>query len=484
MKMNIFILATSVVFSVSALESRETPQWYKDAKFGIFCHWGPQCQPEAGDWYARNMYYEGSGHNKFHKTHYGDPKVFGFKDVIHEWKAEKWNPNELCALYKKMGARYILAMGNHHDNFDMWDSTYQPWNSVNMGPKKDILAGWSKAAQENGLRFGVSIHAAHASVWYNPARDYDGLLTKADGKGKWWEGYDPQDLYCQADQAPNRDWKRSHAIHAQWHWDENRGAVKPSEKFMKNIYDRTMEAVMKYRADLVYFDDTVVPFHSISDLGWKIVRDFFAANPAAVACGKILNEEQCKYMTWDVERGTPPEPLAEHWQTDTCIGVWHYDRGVYKANRYKDAAYVMRLLVDVVSKNGNLCLSVPIRGDGSIDEKERKICEDIAAWMAVNGEGIFDTVPYKVCGEGPQLTHAPTLNAQGFNEHKIPRPTEKDFRYTLSKDGKTIYAFVMVSPAAGVEPDFIALAGEQISSRVRLPQVGNGPACWKLTRAL
>ena len=138
------------------------PEWFQDAKFGIWAHWGPQCQPEQGDWYARNMYNEGSRQYKWHVENYGHPSEFGFKDVIHSWKGEKWNPDSLMALYKKAGARYFFAMGNHHDNFDLWNSKYQPWNSVNMGPQKDILAGWEKAARANGLRFGVSIHAAHA----------------------------------------------------------------------------------------------------------------------------------------------------------------------------------------------------------------------------------------------------------------------------------------------------------------------------------
>ena len=482
MKSLLFLICAAITVGTSAentLPVRDCPQWYKDAKFGIFCHWGPQCAPEAGDWYARNMYFEGNGANKFHKKKYGNPKEFGFKDVIHTWKAEKWNPDELCNLYKRMGARYIQAMANHHDNFDMWDSTYQPWNSVNMGPKRDILKGWQQAANRNGLRFGISIHAAHAPAFMARSRIADGLLTKADGKGKWWEGYDPQDLYEQKDYPPSQNWDNIHRIHSQWNWGN--GATQPSDRFMKNIYNRTMEALTRYKADLVYFDDTVVPFYPIADWGWKIVRDFYAANPNAIALGKCLNEEQRHYLTWDVERGTPPTALPHTWQTDTCIGSWHYDLNVYKHNRYKSANYVLQLLVDVVSKNGNLCLSIPIRSDGTIDDKERAICEDIAAWMRVNGKAIFNTVPWKICGEGPQLEKAPPLYAQGFNEHKIPRPTTNDFRYTASKDGQTIYAFVMVPPAADATPAFPALKDQPIASMTRLKQVKNFPACWKIT---
>src|SRR4051812_11028878 len=163
---------------------------------------GPQCQPEHGDWYARAMYEEGSRDNKFHVEHYGHPSKFGFKDVIHEWKAQNWNPDDLMALYKRAGAQYFFALANHHDNFDLWDSKHQPWNAVKIGPQKDLIASWAKAARANGMRFGVSVHAAHAWTWYEPSQRadktgpmagvaYDGKLTAADGKGTWWDGLDP-----------------------------------------------------------------------------------------------------------------------------------------------------------------------------------------------------------------------------------------------------------------------------------------------------
>jgi len=180
-----------------SLQTYQTPEWYRDAKFGMWAHWGPQCQPEAGDWYARNMYQEGSWQYKFHLQKYGHPSKFGFKDIIHEWKAEKWNPEELVSLYKSAGAQYFMALANHHDNFDLYDSKYQKyWNSAKIGPKKDLIGGWKKAAKNNGLPFGVSIHASHAWRWYEVAQrsdkagayagiPYDGKLTAADGKGKW-----------------------------------------------------------------------------------------------------------------------------------------------------------------------------------------------------------------------------------------------------------------------------------------------------------
>jgi len=194
--------------TLESLSAYQVPDWYRDAKFGIWAHWGPQCQPEMGDWYAQKMYVFNGPIYKFHVQKYGHPSKFGFKDVCNEWKAEKWDPVALIALYKKAGAKFFAAMANHHDNMDMWDSTYQPWNSVKIGPKKNIVGGWEKATRDAGLRFAISCHGAHTWDWQQTARDsdtsgplagvpYDGLMTKADGKGKWWEGLDPQDLYAQ-----------------------------------------------------------------------------------------------------------------------------------------------------------------------------------------------------------------------------------------------------------------------------------------------
>src|SRR3954464_7242557 len=128
----------------ASLEQYKTPAWFTKARFGMWAHWGAQCQPEHGDWYARGMYQEGSDQYKYHVSKYGHPSKFGFKDVIHEWKAENWNPEELVALYKKAGAKYFMALANHHDNFDLYQSKYQPWNSTKVGPQKDLIGGWAK----------------------------------------------------------------------------------------------------------------------------------------------------------------------------------------------------------------------------------------------------------------------------------------------------------------------------------------------------
>jgi alpha-L-fucosidase len=443
-----------------SLAQYQVPEWFRNAKFGIWAHWGPQCQPEAGDWYARNMYDEGNGQYKFHVKKYGHPSEFGFKDVIREWKAEKWNPDKLVALYKRTGAKYFFAMANHHDNLDLWDSQYQPWNSVKLGPKKDLVSGWAKAAKTHGLPFGVSVHASRAWTWYEFSQSadkrgdkagvpYDGKLTKADGKGQWWEGLDPQDLYAQNHPRSegSDDFKK---FLNQWDWGN--GASQPDQAYCDKFYNRTVDLINKYQPDLLYFDDTALPLWPVSDAGLKIAAHFYNSNlkrgngvGAGVLFGKVLNDHQLKTMVWDIERGVPNRSLPYAWQTDTCIGVWHYDRGVYNRNHYKSAKTVIHMLSDIVSKNGNLLLNVPVRGDGSIDEKEEKVLEGIAAWMDVNQEAIFNTRPWKTFGEGPASAGA-ELHAQGFNEGKGKSFTPEDLRFTVSKDGKTFYAIVLGWP--------------------------------------
>jgi alpha-L-fucosidase len=225
----------------NSLTNYQTPEWFRDAKFGIWAHWGPQCEPEHGDWYARSMYEHGSGDYKSHLAEYGHPSTNGFKEVIHQWKAANFNPDQLLAFYKKNGAKYFMALANHHDNFDNFNSKYQPWNSVALGPQKDLIGGWAKAARKNGLRFAVSVHGSRAWSWYEPAQGadkdgplagvpYDGRLTKADGKGLWWDGLDPQDLYAQ-NHVPGSK--------LEWSWDPAKGSSTPDAAYMEKFFKRT-----------------------------------------------------------------------------------------------------------------------------------------------------------------------------------------------------------------------------------------------------
>lgn len=441
-----------------SLKQYKTPEWFRNAKFGIWAHWGPQCQPGQGDWYARLMYRQGSNQYNWHVKNYGHPSQVGFKEVINSWKAEKWDPEKLVALYKRAGAQYFFAMANHHDNLDMWNSKYQQWNSVKVGPHKDILAGWAKAAKKNKLPFGLSVHASHAWSWFETSQQadtvggyagvpYDGKLTAADGKGTWWEGLDPHQLYAQ-NHPLSEGYKNINSLHRQWDWGN--GVTIPSQEYCEKFYNRTIDMINQYHPDLLYFDDSGLPLYPVSDAGLKIAAHYYNSNMAlhkgkleAVLFGKILTAEQKECLVWDVERGAPDKIQEMPWQTCSCIGEWHYKNSLYENNRYKTAKDVIHMLIDVVSKNGNLLLNIPVKGDGSIDDKEITVLEEIAAWMDINKESIFNTRPWKVFGEGPAAEAANPINAQGFNEGRI-KFNAKDIRF--NKNGNILYVIAMGVP--------------------------------------
>jgi alpha-L-fucosidase len=427
------------------------PDWFRDAKFGIWAHWSPQCVPEQGDWYARGMYIQGSPQYNYHVKTYGHPSQFGYKDICHIWRAEQWDPETLIRLYAKTGAKYFVALANHHGNFDCWNSKYQPWNCVNVGPRKDIVGTWEKVARAHGLRFGITYHGTPARTWkqFMPVRygsdetgplkgvPYDGVLTKADGRGKWWEGTDPQDLNG-----------RPHDKDA------------PCPDFVQNFMLRVQDVIDKYNLDLLYFDDScdwhfdsgapsgriLNTWLGMPELTPHIMAYYYNANirrnggkldavfnikgvPAAVLSTLVLDFEMRQADVLE------PNP----WQTDTCIGNWHYDRSLLQNHTYRTAETMVPLLVDVVSKNGNVLLNIPLPGHGKPDEDELGFLDKLGRWMALNSEAIYSTRPWKVYGEGP------TKRAGGSLYRGTPKPfVPGDIRFTTKSD--TLYATALAWP--------------------------------------
>jgi len=444
-----------------SLKQYKSPDWFRDAKFGIWAVWTAQCVPEQGDWYARNMYIQGEPQNKYHVEHYGPPSKFGFMEIDHLWKAEAWDPEALMQLYIKAGARYFVSLANHHDNFDNYNSSHHQWNSVRVGPRKDIVGIWARTARKHGLRFGVTNHSAHAWHWFQTAYGYDpegplagvpydGFTKKAQGKGKWWHGLDPQELYVGATYPmppgiktiqEGRDWHRKQ----DGPWDENPPAAHP--EFVDSWFLRCQELVDKYTPDLLYFDDTGLP---LGQAGLDIAAHFYNGNMKnhggrleAVLNSKGLPPDRVGTMVLDIERGRADRILPEAWQTDTCIGDWHYRRSLFENHSYKTAQTVIHMLVDIVSKNGNLLLSIPMRGSGAIDDDERKVLDGLASWMPANGAAIFGTRPFTVFGEG-----APDVRGSAnFNEQNARPYTAADIRFTTR--GDTLYAIALGWPADG-----------------------------------
>jgi len=271
---------------------------------------------------------------------------------------------------------------------------------------------------------------------------YDGNITKANGKGAWWDGLDPQELYAQ-----------NHEVSQGWNWDWENKKYWPSQAYCEKFYNRTIDLINKYNPDVVYFDDSHLPLWPVSDVGLKIAAHLYNKSIKehgelrAVLNAKILDENQRKAMVWDIERGQANEIQPLPWQTDTCIGGWHYDRALYEHDGYKTAKTVIQTLVDIVAKNGNLMLNIPVRGDGTIDEKERKVVEGVGRWMKVNSESIYGTRPWKIFGEGPAQQAAAQLNGPGFNEGKGKQLSNEDIRFATK--GGALYVTAMGWPENG-----------------------------------
>jgi alpha-L-fucosidase len=412
-----------------SLARYEVPRWFRDAKFGIWAHWGPQSAPEAGDWYARNMYIQDSPQYRYHLAHYGHPSKFGFKDVIGTWKADAFDPDYLVGLYKNAGARYFCSMAVHHDNFDLWDSKHTRWNSVAMGPKKNVVALFREAAHKHGLRFGVSDHLWISYKWFAVSHmsDRQGPLA-----GVSYDGVDPAnaDLY--------HSYSDPRLITDKLDWDEN--GIPDSWK--DHWYQRISDLVEQADPDYLY-NDGPLPF---GERHLKIAAQLYNQSAArhggeteAVYMSKRAEDCAAGTCVLDHERGVLDEISPHPWQTDTCVGDWHYKRGI----QYKSPKFIVDMLVDVVSRNGNLMLNFPLPNSGMLDKDELAILQDIAGWMRINGEAIYATRPWKLSGAGPGSAKSATKETN-FNENARKPLTSDDVRFTTK--GDVLYAFVMGLP--------------------------------------
>lgn len=469
------------------------PEWFRDAKLGIWSHWGPQAVPEQGDWYGRFLYMQGHPMYEHHLRTYGHPAETGMLDLLDRWKADKWDPEGLMRRYVKAGAKYFVSLASHHDNFDCFDSTHHEWNALRAGPRRDVVGIWEKAARAAGLRFGVSNHISHAWHWYQPAYAYDpeGLRkgerydaftrTRADGRGKWWDGLDPQTLYTGRHMvAP--DGIDGIAAMNDWH-DRNDGqwvetAPPGDDRFARNWLLRQMDLVAKYKPDLCYFDDYGLPF---GDYGLAAAADYYNRSIDwhgaidVVLTAKQLGPQARFGLVQDVERGFTNRIWDEPWQTDTCIGDWFYNRSRFTDRSYLSAEAVIQRLADVVSKNGCLLLSIPQRGDGTIDAEEEKILDGMAQWMAVNEEAIFASRPWRIFGEGPTVLPTGMQNEGAFKGF-MPG----DVRFTAK--GGALYMLVL-KPSPG--PLSIRALGRRTMHGAveRVSLLGAGPVRWRQENA-
>ena len=413
------------------------PEWFRDAKFGIWSHWGPQAVPRQGDWYARKMYESerfdratgkpiGSGKEYlYHVEHYGHPSKFGYKDIIPLWKAERWDPEQLMALYKRVGAKYFVSMATHHDNFFLWDSKIHNWNSVKMGPEKDVVGLWQQAAKKEGLRFGVSEHLGASYTWFQASHKADRTGPLA---GVPYDGANPefQDLYHPATLPDDNGWLTKDSANQQ------------------NWLASITELLDMYKPDLLY-SDSELPFDKT---GREMLAHFY--NQDIINNNGELNAVYtCKHLIskgrWvrDLERGVMDSISEDPWQTDTSIGDWYYRTG----QEYKTGPEIIQMLVDIVSKNGNLLLNIVQTPEGDLEPDILSILEEIAVWTAANGEGIYGTRPWKIYGEGPSTSkNQPKGQFGGLSDVREYEST--DIRFTTKED--TLYAFCLNTPTNSI----------------------------------
>jgi len=412
--------------TADSLKTYHAPEWFRDAKFGIWAHWGPQAVARRGDWYARWMYVPGHPNYAHHCEHFGHPSELGYKDIIPLWKAEKFDPEGLMELYVAAGAKYFVSMGVHHDNFDLWNSRHHRWNALAMGPKRDIVGAWRDAARRRGLRFGVSEHLGASHNWFYPSHLYDQFWPKL---GVDYDGADPRyaDLYHPRHDEPFKG-------HADTWYTSNR-------VYHQTWFNRIRDLIDSYEPDLLYSDGGI-PF---GEVGRSLVAHYY--NSSIARHGRVETVYNCKEggsgefypeaCVQDVERGVMSGINPRPWQTDTSNGDWFYADG----DTYKTAPDVIRMLSDIVSKNGNLLLNVALYPDGSLPPESKTLVSELAPWMRVNAEAIHGTRPWIVYGEGP------TQTASGAFKERVEY-TAEDIRFTTR--GDTLYAITLGEPGGRV----------------------------------
>jgi alpha-L-fucosidase len=405
-----------------SLANYHAPDWYRDAKFGIFIHWGLYSVPAYGsEWYPREMYLEGSSTNKHHVATYGPLTQFGYKDFIPMFKAEHFDPQAWAKLFKNSGARYVVPVFEHHDGFAMYDSDLSDWTAKKMGPHRDLAGEIAMAVRAEGLHLGASSHRIEHDWFLEGGRKQDSDVNDP----KYAAFYGPAHPRLGDDGA---------ALAEDWTY------VSPA--YAKDWVARNAEIVQKYHPDLIFFDwwigqPSVRPY--VAEFAAYYYNESSKRGPVGIINSKLVDMQKTSAVL-DIERGQLSSILPEAWQTDTSVSNKSW--GYIENDTFKTPESIVQQLVDVVSKNGNLLLNIGPRSDGTIPQPVQQVLLDVGAWLKVNGNAIYGTRPWTSFGEGPTK-----VEAGSFHDTQTKPYTAQDFRFTTN--GETLYAIEMAWPKEG-----------------------------------
>ncbi len=392
-----------------SLYSYDVPMWYKNAKIGVFYHWGVYTVPELGsEWYTRNMYMKGSTTYEYHLQHYGEHKNFGYKELIPLFKGENFNPNEWIDLAKSISAKYMIPVAEHHDGFQMYDSIVSSFNSKEMGPKRDVIKELMMANED--IQFGVSSHRAEHYWFLEGALDFDSGISNPEYGDLYWPCIKESDL--------NKD-------------------EETTELFLKDWLVRTCELVDLFSPKVVYFDwwiemPVFKPYFK-KFLAYYYNHTFNNHGEAGVVNYK---HDGVPYLiaVRDIERGQFSATQLDYWQCCTSVSKKSWSH--IKNNEYKTPLELIQTFIDVISKNGNLLLNSGPKPDGSIAQAEKDLFAEIGVWVSAHEEAIFETRPWKTFGEGDINT-----NGGNFSEGEVLKYKKYDMRFTMHHNN--IYVFIM-----------------------------------------
>ena len=404
-----------------SLSNWQPPEWYRNAKFGIFIHWGVYSVPAfENEWYPRNMYIEGSKVFEHHAKTYGAHKDFGYKDFIPLFKAEKFDPAAWAALFKRAGARYVVPVAEHHDGFQMYKSALSHWNAAEMGPQRDIVGALKDAVEAEGMTLGVSSHRIEHWFFMGGGKNFESDIP---------QNPDRDDLFWPATASPENT-------------DDLFGAPGPDAEFLDDWLVRTCELIDSYRPRILYFDWWIQ--HANAKPYLKRLAAYYYNRAAEWGVEVAIDYKHDAFLFGtavpDIERGQMADIKPYFWQTDTAIALnsWCYTEN----NDFRPAEDILCDLVDIVSKNGCLLLNVGPKADGTISDEDTAVLTAIGDWMAVNGEAIYGTHVWKTFGEGPTK-----VQDGHFSDAVKKNFTSEDFRFTAK--GDKLYAAAMKASESG-----------------------------------